>query len=242
VRLVLLTISPRLVLKNYERAADDAIEEAAKPYNKLRLKQLSDDFSNETSQTVRAPLSWRFYPDFPNAQSRNLENRMRNGLLRTSLALRAFRLKEGHYPHKLDELVPRYLTRVPEDPYNPGHRLGYRLRPLRFVSRVVWVFDDSKPKLPPNGPDGIWRRQTRPICYETVLPYTLYSVGDDGRDDGGQPIENKSVAREDPAKRYQFNRWENSGDFIAGLHTSHFVIDRTRVDPPRPITPPPTGP
>ncbi len=46
-------------------------------------------------------------------------------LLQTHLALRAFQLDNNRYPEKLDELVPDYLSAVPQDPFASGP-LSYR--------------------------------------------------------------------------------------------------------------------
>ena len=40
-------------------------------------------------------------------------------LLMTDFALRAFRFDEGRLPDRLDELVPKYLRTVPQDPFRP---------------------------------------------------------------------------------------------------------------------------
>lgn len=43
-----------------------------------------------------------------------------------SLACQLYRVDEGHWPQRLDELVPKYLPAVPADPfYNDGRPLGY---------------------------------------------------------------------------------------------------------------------
>lgn len=68
-------------------------------------------------------------------------------LLRVELALIAFHNEQGQLPESLDELVPKYLTAVPLDPFSPT----------------------GKPLL--------YRREGK--------DYVLYSVGNDGEDDGG---------------------------------------------------------
>ena len=40
-------------------------------------------------------------------------------LLFTELALKTFRADEGRFPATLDELVPKYLRAVPQDPFQP---------------------------------------------------------------------------------------------------------------------------
>jgi hypothetical protein len=72
-----------------------------------------------------------------------------DAMIRTTvagLAAERFRLDNGRWPESLDQLVPKYLADVPNDPFIPG---PLKLRKL---------------------PDGIF----------------IYSVGYDGRDDGGK--------------------------------------------------------
>ncbi len=52
-------------------------------------------------------------------------NLVQNRLLMVKLALRAYRLEHGAYPKTLDNLVPRYLTRLPRDPFRPKQTFGY---------------------------------------------------------------------------------------------------------------------
>ncbi len=69
-------------------------------------------------------------------------------LLAAELALRCYQSKEGRAPIRLDELVPNYLSKVPQDPFT-GRPLIYR----------------------PQGTDWL-----------------VYSVGEDGLDDGGKRV------------------------------------------------------
>jgi hypothetical protein len=62
-----------------------------------------------------------------------------------ALAAESFRRAEGRWPKGIDELVPKYLTAVPRDPFDQG--------PLKLAA----------------SPDGV----------------VVYSVGPDGKDDGG---------------------------------------------------------
>jgi hypothetical protein len=50
----------------------------------------------------------------------------------TRLALHAYRKNEGRYPTALNELVPRYLGKVPPDPFSNGQPLRYRLDSKRY--------------------------------------------------------------------------------------------------------------
>ena len=63
-----------------------------------------------------------------------------------AIAVEHFRLDTGKLPERLDELVPKYMEKVPIDPF-----------------------------------DG------KPLRYKRLEKgYTIYSIGEDGKDDGGQ--------------------------------------------------------
>jgi hypothetical protein len=70
-------------------------------------------------------------------------------LLTAELAARCYRSDQGRAPSSLEQLVPKYLQRVPLDPFNRG-------RPMIFL---------------PQGTNWL-----------------LYSVGEDGVDDGGKRV------------------------------------------------------
>ncbi len=96
-------------------------------------------------QEILQPEGYDGYVHIRNAELR------RYALFRlaaTELAILAFKAENDRWPANLEELVPKYLAAVPEDPYSAG--------PLRY--RLI---DDH---------------------------YTLYSVGRNGRDDGGKFI------------------------------------------------------
>jgi len=67
---------------------------------------------------------------------------------RVLLAVERYRYAQGELPQTLNQLIPSYLTAIPEDPFDG--------KPLRYN-----------------------KRRNR--------GYVVYSVGEDGRDDGGRP-------------------------------------------------------
>jgi hypothetical protein len=97
-----------------------------------------------------------------------------NSLLTTSLALRAYRVEHGRYPDTLSRLAPKYLKKIPADPFALKGGVGYR----RTADRVV-----------------------------------VYSVGPDGVNDGGRPVD-------DPAKNTRRHAVDSSslGDIVAGIN------------------------
>ncbi len=56
-----------------------------------------------------------------------------NRLLETRLALQAFRAETGAYPERLSALAPRYLARVPDDPFADRKPLAYRRTGTAYV-------------------------------------------------------------------------------------------------------------
>lgn len=53
--------------------------------------------------------------------------------LAVELALRAHKLDQGTYPERLSQLTPRYISRIPTDPFAPGRALHYRRSGAEFV-------------------------------------------------------------------------------------------------------------
>ena len=78
----------------------------------------------------------------------------------TAIALKRYRLKHGKYPSTLSDLVPQFVSSVPQDPVD-GKPLRYRLMP-----------------------DG---------------NYLLYSIGENGKDDGGDGSFGKTTGRDYPS-------------------------------------------
>ncbi len=95
---------------------------------------------------------------------------------RLALALAGYRHDHGAYPAALDELSPKYLAEIPQDPFS-GDKLHYQLE---------------------NG------------------GYLLYSVGPNGKDDGGR---NFNEENEDWSNYESATEEEKSWDDIA-IHTS----------------------
>ena len=89
--------------------------------------------------------------------------RCRSAATRLALALRLYQADHGRPAGNLDELVPQYLPKLPDDPFAPGQTFHYR---ASKGENIVWPPD--APGAPPRAGDGV-----------------LWSVGPDGNDDGG---------------------------------------------------------
>lgn len=93
-------------------------------------------------------------------------------LARVACALERHRLATGAYPEQLNELVPRFLSRVPPDPVNGGALKYRREAPDRFVLYSVGLDgkdDDGQPtkevRLGEKGeaPTGDWVWHSQPV-------------------------------------------------------------------------------
>lgn len=144
-----------------------------------------------------------------------------NALLATALALQAYRAEHGTYPPTLNALVPCYLAAVPMDPFADGQPLHYKLRPLRYIGDIRHTltgrmtrnrdhFAGAPPSIPAKVPE------TKPHFEYSISPYTLYSIGANGKDDGGKPIENAAVTTS-ARDRYSTD-FKQSGDLVAGVN------------------------
>jgi hypothetical protein len=147
-------------------AADTDIQDAYSATTKP-LEALADEFSKThevrpSRDLVDRLLAWEYFRETSFGPATFLQEQVENraiieGLLTgTVLALGAYRTEHGRYPERLQDLVPKYLDRVPKDPFFDGD--------MRFSDGNMF-----------------YRRLTD--------GYLLYSVGPNGKDDGGPPLE-----------------------------------------------------
>ncbi|MCW3054955.1 MAG: hypothetical protein JWN14_4125 [Chthonomonadales bacterium] len=100
-------------------------------------------------------------------------------MLLIALELHAYRLEHGRYPASLAELVPTYLSKIPEDPFALKGSFVYRLQGEKYL---------------------------------------LYSIGPDGTDNDGIPIDDpKRATSANPKFRYRVEK-ESLGDIVAGVN------------------------
>lgn len=59
-------------------------------------------------------------PNYDSTATKMCDHQMTAAMTKTMLAVKMFRLKTGRHPVTLQELVPTYLTSVPDDPYGEG--------------------------------------------------------------------------------------------------------------------------
>lgn len=117
-------------------------EEVRRNENRFSRYQLRKGFN---------PLSWPMtlwqrWRALQRAEARHKRVVAHERLLRAELAVRCYQAEQGRLPARLEQLVPKYLQRVPSDPFS-GKPIIYR----------------------PQGTNWL-----------------LYSIGEDGVDDGGK--------------------------------------------------------
>ena len=84
---------------------------------------------------------WQNRQTIQRAEAKHNFTVARRRLLTTELALRCCRSEQGHAPERLDQLVPKYLQRVPTDPFST--------RPLIYRAQGTnWLLYSV-------GPDGV---------------------------------------------------------------------------------------
>jgi hypothetical protein len=197
-KLRLMLLNKKRVLEEYSKHMDAAIAKAKLPYAARRwdltppqdpvIQLLALDFGY---------LNWMF----PRSEAQNR-------LLLGALALHAYHKENGRHPQQLTQLVPRYLKRLPDDPFALRQPLRYKLQPVKYIKGLV-----------PPAP-GAAATSAPPVSgaaqplYATI-PYCLYSVGVDSKDNGGRAIENPTELS--PQRRYWVQ--ENAqGDIVAGIN------------------------
>jgi hypothetical protein len=192
--LFLLPYSKRRILDDYIAMMDYNVFEAEKPY---RADAHPDALAEALAS--RDPMVAMLYPSYEPSRFHETAGPIaQDALLSATLALRAYKLEHGGYPERLQDLVPRYLTAVPSDPFDFGQPLRYR----RSVSQA-------------------WKKAADHAAY------TLYSVGPDRKDDGGKPIENaltasqkadRSVHPDAVRQALHAVTRESRGDIVAGVN------------------------
>jgi hypothetical protein len=123
----------RRILSDNAAYLDRLIADAKQPFNPdASQPPVPDD-----------PINAVVLPVFAQVRLKFVDTETQNALLNVVLALRAYRLERGHYPERLGDLVPRYLSRVPDDPCarRPNVPLRYRAPPATgtFFTALAWT-------------------------------------------------------------------------------------------------------
>ncbi|MBV9851439.1 MAG: hypothetical protein JO250_17360 [Armatimonadetes bacterium] len=140
---------------------------------------------------------------FAGGKFRDASSKTRNALLRTALALRAYRLEHGAYPATLGALVSSELSHVPDDPFALSGPFHYRRQGNGYVLHSV-------------GPDS--KDDGGRAIFDGGR-----AIFDGGRAifDGGRAIFDATKPTPKPGERDQ-RRWvqeDSTGDIVARVNT-----------------------
>lgn len=120
------TKTPRQLTVDYNRLMGEAIINATLPFalRKATLSRANDELNKTMTDLYTggaATTGWFQARDNTSSQ-----------LLKTMLALHAYKLDIGHYPATLSELAPKYLRRVPLDPFSYNKPLRYKTTGIEY--------------------------------------------------------------------------------------------------------------
>ncbi len=164
-QLFYMIYSKRRIMNDYTSYMDAEIARAKLPYGSVKPTPIPND-----------PICQILLPIFDQASLKFVVKEANNAMIEIAFALRAYRLQNGRYPDRLDELTPSLLPRPLADPFAKGGSFHYR---------------------------------------RAANSYALYSVGPDGKDDGGKPIDSGTFRAGTPNERY-FVQANSTGDIVAG--------------------------
>jgi hypothetical protein len=157
----------------------------------------------------RSPLSELYYLTLPPQPPERLQ-KLQEEVVRLATALRCFQAENGRPAKKLAELIPKYLSSIPLDPYD-GRPLRYR---LSAGEEIAWPpgYGEAMPAPPPKpiqrqlmNPDVALAPASPPPpppTFRKVPPGQgiLWSVGEDGADDGGHRQGGAGLVRNAPGE------------------------------------------
>jgi hypothetical protein len=124
------------ILTHYSRLLDDQLEQTGQSYRHPVTIGINEQKHDLAEQVL---------PMFDYARLRDAVNRIENGMLKISLALRMYHLENGGYPENLAKLTPKYIDQMPTDAFSldaAQTNFGYYRRVGRYILYSV-------------GPDGV---------------------------------------------------------------------------------------
>lgn len=143
-----LFVKKQEIVDECSKLMDQYIANAHQPYSKM------GPIPNSSSNLANYIIHY-FYSEYPNGKDlywTQARVETFSTLVMTMLALRAFRMEHGYYPAHLQDLVPKYLTKVPVDPFDGIATLRYQINRQRYQ---LWSI----------GPDGV-DNQAKPVISE----------------------------------------------------------------------------
>ncbi len=237
--LLLFGWSNRIIINDMTQFQRETLRRARLPYYIAHgLPPIPEPFD---------PMCAILFPVFEQARYKDIAgSETQDALLLTSLALHAYALDNGGaYPDTLAQIAPKYIANIPADPLAMGvEPLRYK-RLLSDEDRAInlkqsYTIDEANRRglqeilarlNTPDDPQAVTRRKALPAKppYDPTYPgkgaYVLYSVGPDGKDDGGLPVDSAlrplraaERAMPDSFSRYTTNA-DSLGDIVAGLNS-----------------------
>ena len=177
--------SKKAGLSRIARHWDLSIAQEKAPFQKPENGSLAD-FQLDTSNPF-----WFFEPPLSNSSRTQFTRFDASELvLLTAMAARSFALEHGRNPRNLNELVPHFLLKVEADPFKKPRPLRYDSKPRTYLQ--LHLNNDANSLPPLNAPNSPLRRTRE------TLPFLLYSVGLNCRDQGGMNFEAAASGRQVP--------------------------------------------
>jgi hypothetical protein len=113
-------------------AIDQEVKEQERKYRKEA--DAVSEFQRSRAAKAVSVCSLAFFPAWNPKAGLSLDREAvaQSRLAETAFALRAYRAERGEYPKRLSDLVPQYVSHLPEDPYGKG-ALRYRQEDKRCL-------------------------------------------------------------------------------------------------------------
>jgi hypothetical protein len=155
------------------RTHQDALDQLDPARPRIHAAAHSQVFSNLqqalASSSSESQLAAIMMPNFPRAAVTTARHQTQLHQLRVACALERYRLAHGHYPDKLDALIPDFLDRVPNDLF-ADRPLQYRREETGYqLWSVGWdekdnggthtLDKDGKPDYSEQSGDWVWRHR-----------------------------------------------------------------------------------
>jgi hypothetical protein len=127
-----------LMARMYSQLRENALEAAQTG----RLPKVEHFESTLEALSYHAPMAYILMPALGRSYEAEWRIRTQLDMARTALAVERFRLTNGRLPKGLAELAPAFLDLVPNDPWNDGKPLSYRVK--ENGEFVVYSFGRNK--------------------------------------------------------------------------------------------------
>jgi len=134
---------------------------------------------------LRSPVDL-LMPALSQAVAREFISQMLTDAAMTMLGIEVFKREHGDYPETLDELVPRYLPKLPADYFNPGHPIQYVIAGdgyLLYSAGTDGDLDGGVDLKPTNNEHYSLMKR---FAYQTVTNEN--GIEEVARDEAGKPI------------------------------------------------------